>query len=177
MIYPIDDDDYFHPELARTAPTAAEQTAIVFWPHVVYTYDPAGSPILSTRPVRTLLTNNWGVRKSFLKEHCTENEARRVLMDHAYATRTIAAALGVRRPERDEKWWDVELKAEQATFLSTSFGLSLIHVGSLLRLLRAREGVSLTHFRLDESAEIPSEMTWVEPWIRQAEQVFRSLRK
>jgi hypothetical protein len=176
MIYPIDDDDYFHPELAGTAPTIAEQTAIVFWPHLVYTYDDAGSPTLLARPVRTLLTNNWGVRKSFLKEHFTEDEARHILMDHAHATRAIAAALGVRRPERGEKWWDVELKAEQATFLSRSFGLSLIHVGSLLRLLRAREGVSLTHFRLDESAEIPSEMMWVEPWIRQAERVFRALR-
>jgi len=175
MIYPIDDDDYFHPDLAGTAPRASDETAIVFWPHLVYTYDDNGSPTFLTRPVRNLLTNNWGVRKSFLKEHFGEGQARLVLTEHSHAARALARALGGRRLNENESWFDVDLEAERAVFLPASFGISLIHVGSMLRLMRVREGVPLDHFRLTESAEIPDEIAWVEPWIRQAEQLFRAV--
>ena len=179
MIYPIDDDDYFHPELARTAPSAADQTAIVFWPHLVYTYEDNGSPTLATRPVRTLLSNNWGVRKSFLKEHFNDQEAQRILINHAFAANEIARRFGIPPSARDENWWDVELRADRARFLSKSYGISLKHVGSLLGLRRALDrdyAGSFARFRLNESADIPSELMWVEPWIRQAERVFHSLR-
>jgi hypothetical protein len=187
MIYPIDDDDYFHPDLAGTAPNVGDETAIVFWPHIAYTYDDSGSPTLAKRPVRTLLSNNWGVRKSFLKEQFTEQEARRILTDHAYAALEVSRRFGCRRPAHNEHWWDVELRAERARFLSQSYGVSLVHVGSLLRLRAALDsdrvgvfaehmGKSFAHFHLGESAEVPLELKWTEPWIRRAEQVFTSLR-
>jgi len=187
MIYPIDDDDYFREDLASTAPLVTDETAVVFWPHISYTYDDNGSPVLATRPVRTLLSNNWGIRKSFLKEQFTEPEARRILTDHAYAAMEVARLFGVPRPARHENWWDVDIRTPRAHFLSESYGVSLVHVGSLLRLRAALDrdrggafgqhmGKSFTHFHLDESADVPSELTWTEPWIRQAERVFKALR-
>ena len=176
MIYPIDDDDYFHPDLAITAPSESDDTAIVFWPHLVYTYDDNGSPLVSTRPTRNLLTNNWGVRKSFLKEHFGEGQVRHLLAEHSHAARVLARALGGRRLRENEQWWDIDLEAERAVLLDASFGISVNHVGSMLRLMKAQKGEPFDHFRVTETAAIPADATWVEPWVRQAEQVFRALR-
>ncbi len=187
MIYPIDDDDYFHSELASTAPDVTDETALVFWPHTAYTYDDNGFPILARRAVRTLLSNNWGIRKSFLKEQFTEQEVRRILTDHAYAAMEVARRFGARRPARHENWWEIEIQGPRASFLSESYGVSLVHVGSLLRLRAALDGdrggkfahhmgKSFAHFHLEEAANVPSDLAWTEPWIRQAEGVFRALR-
>jgi hypothetical protein len=178
MIYPIDDDDYFHPGLASTAPEEEDATALVFWPHVQYTYLPNGSPGLTTLPLQTLLTNNWGVRKSFLKRQFAEEDARQILSNHALAASEIASALGIERPAQSAGWWAVPLRGDSIRFLSSSYGLSLKHVGSLLRLLRAVENddvAALAGLHFAEAADVPGELAWAEPWIRQAECVFVAL--
>jgi len=185
MIYPIDDDDFFHPNLAETAPPPSDTTAVVFWPHAVYTYDEAGSPIVTTESARHLLSNNWGVRKSFLKREFSNSQSEKILMDHAYAAMNLGRVLGSPRPRRDEHWWEVDLEAPDARFLQCSNGLSVKHVGSLLRLLGWEEKMvgyadntgagSLPPIELKRSAVVPTELAWAEPWIRRAEALFSSL--
>jgi hypothetical protein len=178
MIYPVDDDDLFCLDLAKTAPSALEKTAVVFWPHAVYKYDDGGSPLVTTEPARHLLSNNWGVRKSFLRSEFSNAQAEKVLMDHAYAAMNIGRVLGAPRPQRDQHWWEVDLEAPNARFLQSSYGLSLKHIGSLLRLLGWEENRvdrSLAPIELKESASVPSHLAWAEPWIRRAEALFRSL--
>jgi hypothetical protein len=178
MLYPIDDDDWFHPRLVDTTPDATDGTAVVLWPHVVYTYGDDGAPVLATRPVEALLTNNWGVRKSFLREHFSDEDAQQILTNHALASMRIARALGIRDKVVGGKWWEVALHSPAVRHLPDSYGVSLIHVGSMLRLLRAVDSESESPFgalRLTERASVPPELSWTQPWISEAEAVFRSL--
>ena len=180
MIFPIDDDDYFDPGLVASAPLVDDdETVLVLWPHAQYRYDDeTGAPSIETLPLATLLSNNWGVRKSFLKQRFTEEEARRVLADHVAAANRIADVLGADRPSRRGGWMAVDLRVPSVRFTSETHGLSLKHVGSLLtlhRALKTKDRTSLTRPRLGEAADVPAAVAWAEPWVRRAEAAFSAL--
>jgi len=180
MIYPIDDDDYFHPDLARTAPDEADETPFVFWLHMQYVYDKhTGSPMLQRAMLASLLSNNWGIRKSFLKKHFSTGVAKRVLADHSTAAVRLAEVFGLDRPPGPLGWSKIDLRDSPARFYPEAYGLGLKHVGSLLSLsaaLRDGDVAPLTRPRLGERVGVPDDLRWAEPWIRRAEAAFRSLQ-
>lgn len=180
MIYPIDDDDLFHPDLAATAPAAGEATNVVLWPHGQYAYDDAGHPMTGLRRGRLLFSNNYGLRKSFLRDRFERSEIVEVLADHAAATTAVAAHLGIERPA-GTKWFQVALRGDDVTVADRPHGVSLKHVGSLQVLKSALSTddpvATLCRYRLDERAEVLDELVWAEPWLRDAEDVFAAAQR
>ncbi|HXH26061.1 MAG TPA: hypothetical protein VNI78_12470 [Vicinamibacterales bacterium] len=178
MIYPIDDDDYFHPALTSTAPDEDDTTVLVVWRHLQYTYTEDGAPCIIVPQMRTLFSNNWGVRKSFLRAHFDAATARRILADHETAAQELAAVLGIGPGSQTGRWWEVPFEGVPGVaVLPDSYGLSLKHVGSLLtlhRALRRGEMEALRRPRLDVPVTVTPELRWVEPWVRRAEAVFRA---
>lgn len=170
FIFPVDDDDWFDPGLGELAAVAPE-TVIIVWPPAQLIYDPkTGRPLLRRLPSGALLTNNWGIRKSFLRHNFNRNTILRILSRHAEATYEVAVALGARRELLPSRFTAVDIKGGRVELLPLPAGLALKHFGALSILLPAlRNGGLLTAFELldlDSTIHIPRWLAWSEPWIR-----------
>jgi hypothetical protein len=175
MIYPIDDDDYFHPDLADTAPAADEGIDVVAWAHGHYYYDAEGHPQTRIRRVPILFSNNWGIRKSFLRANYGEEQARHLLVSHDDASFAVADHLGIERSP-EAKFFEVPLRGDLIRHFDTPYSLSVKHVGSLQTLskfLRTEDPVGeLRRQQVTAHAPVQEELRWCEPWLRQVERIF-----
>jgi hypothetical protein len=127
------------------------------------------------------MTNNWGIRKSFLCEHFNRDTIYRILSRHAEATRSVAVALGASREKLPARFTEVELRESRIKRHSLSAGLSLKHFGALsilLPILRMKN--SLAEFRkFDFATPVQGQpwVAWAEPWIRRYEELARACRR
>jgi hypothetical protein len=179
LVFPIDDDDIFHPALGAAVAEVGDSPSVVHWRHYQYTYDTQGQPTIRPVPFMVLLSNNWGIRKSFLKRHFSPDQARRVLIDHKEASLEVARIFGIPVPERPRPWFGFDLRSPPVRVLSDPCGVSVKHIGSLTSLRQALSSPdpvgSLRRQSLTARALVPPEMHWARPWLARYETIFHSL--
>jgi hypothetical protein len=96
IIAPIDDDDFYSPRLREVRDAFTPNTDIVVWTHARVGFLDL-SPIRSCQliPVPVLCTNNWAVRKSFMRRVFDVDEAMQVFAHHRKGNNLIARKLGL----------------------------------------------------------------------------------
>jgi hypothetical protein len=181
LIFPVDDDDWFSPDLCELGAIDPD-VAMVVWPPAQLVYRPEDyRPILRQLPSSALMTNNWGIRKSFLRKHFDRNTIRRILARHADASYAVAAALGTRRQDLPAQFKDVKIQGRGVISLPNSAGLSLKHLGALTVLLpilkNADPVAEIRSVDFESSVEIKPWVAWAEPWVRRYEALARRCRR
>lgn len=173
MVFPIDDDDVFHPELATLASSVAPETSIVVWQHAAFGHAPpeyhAGVGRFESA---ILMTNNWGVRKSFLRSKFSRDEALRFLCDHGDAQRHMLRLCGLSmNPEFGILApCYTGLHVPSVRFVEGHFGLQLLHPASLTQVLYdALVGAEARFEKLDLEAAnpLPNSLEWARPSVEQ----------
>jgi hypothetical protein len=98
FVFTTDDDDLFAPHLASATASVDADTAILVWPPVMFGFVEFRPPMTVERHYYPMLfTNNWAVRKSFLREHFEPEQARRFLAYHDVAQAETMRLLGIQR--------------------------------------------------------------------------------
>jgi hypothetical protein len=182
LVFPIDDDDVFHPDLAARATLPAD-AAMVVWGWRALGVHPWGvQPALHHADGPILLSNNWGVRKSFLRSALSKDDARRFLADHATAQEAMVHHLGL----ASKTGWDgmfanafTELRHPSVHFIEGAHSLQLLHPASLYLLaLAAQTGDLETHLRALDVAHavpLPAELGWAAPAVARYESLVLRL--
>jgi hypothetical protein len=170
IIFPVDDDDVFHPGLSDLARSLSAHTDLVFWCHAAAGYGPSGtSPTVHRWSERALFSNNCGLRKSFLRKWFSTQECRDLLASHRAAQETVSRHFGIEGADLNPLGPVVDLVHHRAAFYPEHFGLQLLHVGSLAGFwvrsitddpTRAFEGADLTA-RFD----LPDGLKWAAPFL------------
>lgn len=83
IVVPIDDDDYLSPDLANLVNEFDDDSNVVVWPHYVL-HSVTRLHFGNTTGSR-LHSNNWAVRKSYLKTLDDKQARQLVLLSHAHA--------------------------------------------------------------------------------------------
>ena len=129
-IFPVDDDDVFAPGMAEIIGPVDDDVVLVLRPQY-YVFNPKSEPghLTVLDENRVMFTNNWGIRKSFVRE-LPEADVRELFARHSDGTRIVADALG--RPgfaERSE-WLRHDLSGPRVDWSTTPFSLAVKHPGS-----------------------------------------------
>lgn len=183
FIFPIDDDDFYHPDLARTLSFANDDTIVLLWDLVQVGFlDDGPVPKYLRQPLPTLLPNNWAIRKSFLRKHFDRETCRNFLADHGQGQLMMVKHLGISYESIPKGPMEVyaPLAAAGVVLLSDCYSVYLVHPGSLTYFykLTARGSPLDLYRRLDLTRPLPSDdcIRWAEPYLREAERVIPRLR-
>ena len=172
FIFPIDDDDLFAPDLAQAVAGIPRETAIVMWRHVMAGY-PEFTPeaAVQQRNEKILFSNNWGVRKSFLKENFSPERAKVFLARHMTAHEEMLRFLNL--VPADEKLTGArrftELEHPRVQVQPASRSVDYMHPGSLQFFGRlAQNGVpeqAMRAYSANADLSIPDYVSWAKPYL------------
>lgn len=184
FIFPIDDDDLFAPDLAESATGISEDTVIVLWRHVMAGYasfTPEAS--VQRRDEKILFSNNWGVRKSFLRENFSPDRAKLFLARHMTAHEEMLRFLNL--VPTDEKLTGArrftELEHPRIQMQPSSRGVDYMHPGSLQFFGRlAQSGApeeAMRAFTADADLIVPDYVSWARPSLEALWSTFSRLKE
>jgi hypothetical protein len=171
FLFPVDDDDIFNPALTAAVRELEPSTDVVIWNHagVGYAADQR-LPAVHRWTERVLFSNNWGIRKSFLRKLLPSDACRRFLACHRTAQSTLVRSYGI--PEQSNQGdfnVFVDLDNPGVRHLDDALGLQLFHVGSLIGFwARSRvEDVERSFSEVDLTVPIslPGDLRWAEPFV------------
>jgi hypothetical protein len=182
VIFPTDDDDLFHPEMLTIARVPRNATFVV-WEYTGIGFHPwsrhAGVHRLQ---LPTLLSNNWGVKKSFLQATLSASEARRFLAHHAEAQELMIRHLGLRRASG---WMGgfasmlTELRHPTVHFVTEPLSIQYLYPASLYYLVMTSRVANLRNQLLELDFEtpirLPEPLAWARPSVDRFESLMRRL--
>jgi hypothetical protein len=174
VVFPIDDDDFFHPALTKAAEELAPEQDIVIFPQAVAGFKGgnARQRTVWLKELPLLLSNNWGVRKSFLRRHFDEQTARVILAQHPLANEKVAEHYGI-VIERNRPQDLSPLLHQRVRILQTPLSVHNKHVGSagfFNKVLRRPDAeASFRSLDLASPIVLPRYIEWAEPYLRRME--------
>lgn len=166
LMFPIDDDDLFHPQLARHFSGIGPETGVIVWNYAAFGHAPTASYAHAHGYEGPhLLSNNWGVRKSFLRSHFSREEARLCMADHGEMHRRLLRLYGV--PVNAEKGllaaMFARLEAPAVRLVDGNFSLHFFHPATLTQVVFAyRSGLDERYdeLELEADASLPERLSW-----------------
>lgn len=183
FIFPVDDDDMFHPSLSEVTTRLTKDTELVFWKHATLGYAPFEPPAIRLWNDRVLFSNNWGIRKSCLRERLSTEESRQVLSCHRTAHLTVSNWHPNDKP-KDPPLFDMPSLSEgdHAAFIPDHFSLQMGHVGSVCGFWarhqeRGTSGAEDIFEGVDIGAEVrlPEGLEWAAPFMERYVNFARSV--
>lgn len=177
VIFPIDDDDFFHPALAQAAEQLTPEQDIVIFPQAVAGFkgSNARKRTVWLKELPLLLSNNWGVRKSFLRRHFDQETARVILAKHPLANEKVAEHYGV-LIERLRPQDLSPLLHQRVRILQTPLSVHNKHVGSAgffnKVLSRSDAEASFRSLDLASPMVLPKYVEWAELDLRRMEAIL-----
>lgn len=169
-VFPVDDDDWFHPDVVREIRRADTGDADAFsWPDAVYgsldgedldagIAGTGGTVRLRRRPER-FLTNNYCLTRSGIIA-CGIDRARQAVVNHGFAWKLFKSSMFKR--QRLDRYLSVTCKSLAST-------MNLLTVRSPDQFLPRLEKT------LGKPAAIPAEVHWAAPYMRQVERLNQDL--
>jgi hypothetical protein len=184
LVFPIDDDDLFHPELARAVDRVAGDTCIVVWDSVQAGFlDHDTTPGCRRYVWPALFSNNWGVRKSFLRKAFDAPTCRRFLADHLFAQECMVRQLDVSldwMPDGAFRSF-APLAKPGVVLLADCYSLNYFHVGSACFFGALVEQGSprelYRHFDPSLTLEVGDYALWADGYLREFSSVVPRLRQ
>jgi hypothetical protein len=185
FIFPTDDDDVFSPHLAEVMRGVEADTNVVLWSAVQAGYIAVLDPSIPPGAVRydfpILFSNNWGIRKSFLRSKFDMDGCKLFLSDHQVAQRRIAAHVGVVHDTPASEFPFVPLFSSEVARVDACYSVQLAHPGSLLFFGAA--GISgplatelLRKFDPSVLVDAPDYAAWAGPFLREVASVVPRLK-
>ncbi len=175
LLYPIDDDDFFHPELVARTHIGPDQN-VTMWPAVQRRAEDGRSTI-GLMPARVLFTNNGGLRRRFLVDRLKRSDAQRVIADHRSATSAIRKLTGLAAPADDAAWYECSLEHPSVAFTLDRCSVSIKHPAALSTLHRAlMSDAPEATLRAELAAEpvtYDDDLAWSQPWVERVEELLR----
>jgi hypothetical protein len=184
VIFPIDDDDLFAWNLRDAIKAMGTDSALVLWSHVMAGFiDFKIVPAVSRQILPLLYSNNWGVRKSFLRSNFDVIDAKQFLAHHHIAHRNSLHLLGIsvtHLPEGPLRTF-ASLVHPRVALIGDCYGVDYMHVGSL-QLYSALTTVgspeeSLRRYPVEDVLPIPEYIAWAEPYLREMQTAIPRLRR
>jgi hypothetical protein len=183
FLFPIDDDDLYHPELARTLDPVQEDSILILWDTVevgIRFHGP--DPVCNRYFWPALTANNWAIRKSFLKKHFDAQGAARFLSDHEFAQRFLVDYFGV-----DTSWIPpgplqsfAPLAQPGVVMQADCYGVNFVHVGSLFFfwgvLSKGAPRQIYREYNIDKPVEVADYVAWADPYMKLLSTVIPRLR-
>jgi hypothetical protein len=185
FIFPTDDDDLFSPHLADVMESVEAGTNVVLWSAIQAGYYAAFDPSIPPGVVRYdmpfLFSNNWGVRKSFLRSKLSVDDCKLFLSHHHVAQRTMVDHIGVNHDTPETEFAFASLLSPEVTLVIGCFSVQLAHPGSLQFFGAAGiSGPSAKELlqQRDPSIQVdaPDYAPWAESFLRQTASVVPRLR-
>jgi hypothetical protein len=128
-----------------------------------------------------LWTNNWGIKKSFLRSHFSADEARQILSDHRAAHMHIGRLCGL--PVVEELGglgpFATPLQAPFIRYIPEHCGMQYHHPGSLVMLwFYSRTGElreNLQRVELEKPIELPESLAWAKDFVARYRELLQRL--
>ncbi len=186
FIFPIDDDDLFAPHLAQAIGAVGPETVLIVWDHIMagfVDFKPSVSIKKLDHPV--LFSNNWGVRKSFLREQFTAEEAKWFLARHRHAHEECVRIFNIpydHMPDGPLKKF-VPLAHPAIQVERTCYGADYMHPGSLhfFSMLtqngNGSPGENLQAFNQEAALPCPEYIQWAAPYFEAYSSAIQRLRE
>ena len=185
-LVPVDDDDLFSPELVPALTSLPKSVNVVHWPEHAYTFGGShahgpyhtGSqnPQIQPTPNKVLWTNNWAVRKSFLKAHFRDSDIRRILTDHWFASVELGRLFDCHPPKPPQPWYEFEISGPGTRLLPIALSLTVYHPASLFFLWNVLQtdqpAAEFAGRSFGARASIGRELSWSIPWVRDYEDLL-----
>lgn len=184
FVFPIDDDDLFAPNLADALSDISDDTALVVWPHAKAGFvEFKPPPAVKRKKNPTLDPNNWGVRKSFVRETLTLDDAKLFFARHMVAqehtVRTLDIASKRDAPSKATKFQP--LFHPRVKVPPEAFGLNYMHPGSLQFFSTlAKDGSpeeAYRDYRPDTEFAVPEYLDWAKPYLEAYRTAIPRLRE
>lgn len=183
FIFPTDDDDFFRPDLARAVEHAAPGTRILLWDAVQAGLAPTDpNPVCRRVEWSALGSNNWAVRKSFLREQFPDTW-KEFLSDHEFAQRSMVRFLDVPldyMPEGPMRSF-APLLGEGVMVLSDCYSLNSLHIGSLQffcwLLWDGSPRDLYPTFATGQRVPLQESVRWAEPYVDEVSSLISRLQR
>jgi hypothetical protein len=178
IIVPTDDDDFFSPKLPEIVSAFGPDTNIVVWPFSRFGYLYEGPKRACQIHVMLLLnSNNWAIRKSYLKRHFNRDTVIRMLAHHPTANEAVADQLDL--PDWTPTFMGLRMLFHPSMrLLEGHYSLYNMHPGSIYFLqliLRSDNPIeSLRQLDLETPVYLPKQVRDVEAYVRAAESAWKA---
>lgn len=183
FIFPIDDDDLYHPELARSLDSVQDDSILLLWDTVeagIRFHEP--DPVCNRYVWPALSANNWAIRKSFLRRTFDASGAARFLSDQEFAQRFLVDYFGV-----DTSWIPpgplqvfAPLAKPGVVMQADCFSVNFVHVGSLFFfwgvLGKGSPREIYRQYNIHKPVELGDYVRWAEPYMLRLTTVIPRLR-
>jgi hypothetical protein len=105
IVVPVDDDDWFRPDISRIAEQFDECTNLVYWRKITFkNYN--SCKIYSSFRFR-LASNNWAIRKSWLDQQGVDRAQSLILGSHVHAEKYVVANMNMQFVKGVDECWSI----------------------------------------------------------------------
>jgi hypothetical protein len=166
ILVPVDDDDWFSPQLKDIANHFDDQTDVVVWPEVVF-YSTTNHYCNISKNYK-FGSNNWAVKKSFLKKLDAKTARHLVLLSHKHTENFMKYNVSENRIKKLNNFYSVHIK----------------HLGGLNFL---KNLIQLNNFETDikkiyldkiylNKSYFNKELEWTDPFVNKVFELNRKIR-